>query len=501
MRMREAAGPRMTRRHCCGGLLAMLGTLGAAGCATVAGVSPDREQQMGEEEAREVERTVGLVRDPALVRYVGQLGERLARAASRPSMSGQVRIADDREPNAFALPGGWVHVTRGLLALVNREDELAGVVAHEIAHVVERHAVRRMSAATPFAVLFGAPAAILQRVSPVLGGVLGSAGEMATGLVLAPYSREQEHEADRVGIALAARAGWDPHGLGTFLQTLEREDRLDRGGERRQSFFSTHPSTPERVKDIETLAGSLPRAVVPPIAASRAGLLERFDGLLVGDNPAYGVFLGSLFVHPEARLAMQMPPSWKTRATPEAAGALAGDGSAVVLFQWSADGDDPLAGARADRLSDRLVNRLERVRIGGLPAARLQAQTREGDLLDLTWIAHRGRVFRVTGICAIGDRERYAPLLERVATSLRPLGPGDEARISVTRLRIRPALGGETVAEVLARNGGTWSPARAAVANGVAVETELEAGWPLKIAVAERHALAADAGPRPVRER
>jgi predicted Zn-dependent protease len=482
--------PRLTRRQWCGGALAALGTLAAGGCATAAGVSPERERQIGREEAEEVARTTGLVEDPAVVGYVRQVGERLAGAAAHPAVTWQFHIADDPEPNAFALPGGWVYVTRGLLELVNREDELAGVVGHEIAHVAERHAARRVAAATPFAVLFGAPAAILDRVSPALGGVLGGAGKLATGLVVAPYSREQEREADRAGAALAAKAGWDPRGLGAFLETLEREDALDRGRERRPSFLSMHPATSERVREIEALAGSLPHAGTPPIAASRAALLGRLDGLLVGDNPAYGMFLGSLLLHPGADLAIEVPASWQARATPEAAGAIAGDGGAVVLFQRSAGGEDPVAGARADGLSDRLVSRLERVRLGELPAARLLAQTREGDLLDLTWLAHRHRVFRVTGICGISDRGRYAPVLDRVAMSVRPLRSGDRERILETRLRIWPARGGETLAEVLARSGSTWSPARAAVANGVAVLTRLEAGWPVKVAVRQRHASA-----------
>jgi predicted Zn-dependent protease len=477
----------LTRRECCGGLLVTLGTLAAGGCATVAGVSPEREQQAGREEAEEVERTTGLVKDPALVGYVRQVGERLVSAASATNVTWQFQVSDEPDPNAFALPGGWVYVTRGLLELVNREDELAGVVGHEVAHVVERHAAQRVSAATPFAVLFGAPAAILGRVSPALGGVLGGAGKLATGLVVAPYSREQEHEADRVGATLTAKSGWDPRALSTFLQTLEREDALDHAGERRSSFFSMHPATPERVKEIEALAGSLARANTPPIVGNREALLARLDGLLVGDNPAYGVFLDSLFVHPGADLAMQMPASWKTRATAEAAGAIAGDGGAVVLFQRRADGDDPVAGARSDGLSDRQVGRLERVRIGGLPAARLLAQTQQGDLLDLTWIAHRQRIFRVAGICEISGRERYAGALQQVATSTRPLRPGDRERILETRLRIRTARSGETLAQVLTRSNSPWSPARAAVANGVAVETRLEAGWPVKVAVRQRH--------------
>src|SRR5438105_10259832 len=209
----------LSRRQCCAGLVAMLGGIAAPGCLTV---SPQEERKLGRDEAQEVEKTVGLVRDRRLVEYIASIGTRLERAAARADISWQWNVADDAELNAFALPGGWVYVTRGLLALSNREDEIAGVMAHEMAHVLERHAVKRVGAATPLAVLFGVPSGILGMVSPSLGAIVGGAGRVVSGLALAPYSREQELAADRIGIALAARAGWDPAAPGRLLGTLER---------------------------------------------------------------------------------------------------------------------------------------------------------------------------------------------------------------------------------------------------------------------------------------
>jgi predicted Zn-dependent protease len=225
----------LTRRQSCGRLLTLVSGLAAARCATV---SPQEERRLGQKEAEEVERTVGLVREPRLVQYVTAVGGRLAQAAGRSDIAWKFSVADEGDQNAFSLPGGFVYVTRGLLALVNREDELAGVLAHEMAHVTERHAVNRVGAATPLAVLFGVPGGILGMVSPTLGGIVGGTGKMLSGLTLAPYSREQEHEADRVGIAFAARAGWDPRAVGEFLATLDRAESLAAGGgAKRSSFF------------------------------------------------------------------------------------------------------------------------------------------------------------------------------------------------------------------------------------------------------------------------
>jgi predicted Zn-dependent protease len=476
-------GPTITRRRWCGGLIAALGTLSLGGCATV---SPEDERQLGGEEARNVERTVGLVHDARAVDYVGQVAQRLAATAARNDLTWSFNVADGPESNAFALPGGWVYVTRGLLALVNREDELAGVLGHEMGHVLARHAAQQVSTATPFAVLFGAPAALIGRVSPALGSVVGGTGRLAAGLVLAPYSREQEREADRLGMELAARSGWDPLGLSGFLETLAAEDALAGQPPDRAPFLSTHPSTPDRVKGMAAVAGSFTRAAVPAIAGSRSALLGRLEGLLIGDNPAYGAFDGSALRHPTYDLALEMPAGWKTRRSPELAGAIAPDADALVFLQMVTGAEDPVSGARADGLSDRLIAKLERVEISGLRGARLVADSGEGERLYLTWIAHRRRVVRIAAVSEIRDWERYRDAIDKVVKSVHPLSAAERDRIVELRLRVQPARTGETVAQLSARYGTAWSAARVAVANGLTVSTRLEAGWPMKIALRER---------------
>jgi predicted Zn-dependent protease len=461
-----------------------MGSLAAGGCATI---SPQEERELGGKAAQDVERSTGLVREPRLVQYVDAIGTRLAQAAARPDITWRYAVADDSEANAFSLPGGYVYVTRGLLALTNVEDELAGVIGHEMAHITERHAVNRVERATPMAILFGVPGALLGMASPTLGGILGGAGHALSDLTLASYSRDQEHDADRVGIDFAARAGWDPHALGAFLRTLERADDLARGAPRQRSFLATHPSTPERMTRIENLARTLSRAPGGAIASSRAAFVNRLDGLVVGNPAANGVFEGRLFLHPDLDLAIQLPDGWKTVNKAAGAGAVAPDENAAVLLQIASEGDDPVAGARADGLNDAQVTQLRRLQISGLPAATLTAATKEGTRVALTWIAHRKRVFRVMGLSKGGDWDRYRPVFEQTTASFRPLRSDEAARIAESRLRVRPARAGESVAQVVARGGGTWNAAQAAVANGVTVDRKLDADWPVKVAVSERY--------------
>jgi predicted Zn-dependent protease len=241
------------------------------------------------------------------------------------------------------------------------------------------------------------------------------------------------------------------------------------------------------VENVEAAGRSLVRGAGAPVAATRAAFLTRLEGMVIGDNPAHGVFLGSLFLHPDVDVALEVPAGWKTVNTPRAAGAVAPGGDAVVLLTLVGPGDDPVTGAKKDGLPEPQVKRLQRGRIGTLPTARLVADTRDGNRVTLTWLAHRARIFRVTGMTRIGDWERHGPGLERVAASFRPLLAADRERVVESRLRTRRATAGETVAQVLARGGGTWNAARTAVANGTTVDATLEAGWPVKVPVAQRY--------------
>jgi predicted Zn-dependent protease len=479
-----------TRRQCCLGLLAALAapalTARASGSSRPSLVSAKKERELGQEAASEIERTVGLVRDPALVGYVREIGRRLVAQAAQPSAPYEFHVADDSEPNAFALPGGFVYVTRGILALANSEDELAGVMGHEIGHVVARHSVRQLEASTPFALLFGIPSAIVGVVSPALAGILGGVGKLASGIVLAPYSREQERDADRIGIELAARAGWDPAGLPSLLHTLEREGALAGSDSSRISFFANHPATPERVSDTTAAARTLPRGAANSIAATRPAFLGRLDGLVVGPDPANGIFVKNLFQHPPLALALEMPAGWKTKNSPAVAIASEPKGRAIVALQISAEGGDPVEGARQDGLDEREVSKITRRTISGLPAGQLIAQDREVRM-HLTWIAYQNHVFRVAGISPPRAFETYRESFARAASSFRPLRRDERDRVTEVRLRPRAARAGESLADLITRTGGVWKVEQTAVANGIAVDAKPAEGFAVKVPIRQRY--------------
>jgi predicted Zn-dependent protease len=453
-------------------------------------VSTDREKQLGREEAQRVEQEMGLLPDPALRSYVQAVGSRLAAQSPRRDVEYRFQVVDSPEPNAFALPGGYVYVTRGLLVITNSEDELATVIGHEIGHVAARHSAQQISRAAPLAAVTGLGAAVTGLVSPSLGRAVADAGGTASQFVLAPFSRDQEREADRVGQELAASAGWNPAALPAFLRAMSREEELERGGPRRPGFLDTHPSTPERVAATTEYARELARAPRAPVAQDRSAYLRRLDGLVVGPRASHGVFQGQQFLHPDLGFTVRFPDTWATENDAEQVAAMAPDQKALVMVELAAEGSDPLAGARAlEQALKTPIARSARVSsVNGLPVARAQLRGRAGDgdvLVQFAWIAYGGHVYQIAGVTPLDRSAAFQPTFDGVIQSFRALRPEERAAIREVRLRLVEARAGETLAALAARSGTVWSAAMVAVANGLAPDARLAAGQLVKVPVAE----------------
>jgi len=452
--------------------------LGLFGCASLVD-----EQKLGDDEAKKVEQEMGLLREPALEGYVRAVGEKLAAVSDRPDGPWKFQVIDRPEPNAFALPGGYVYVTRGLLALVNSEDELAGVVGHEIGHVTAHHTTKRIGVAVltaPVTIATGLAGFAVGTVSPLLGSAVSGTGEVITGgLVIAPFSRDQEHEADELGQALAARAGYDPAGLPRFLHTLDRDMALLPGDQRSFHFLDSHPLTPDRVARTQERAGQLTRAAASPIAGSRAAFVAKLDGLLVGDDPAQGVFEKSRFLHPELDFALDFPAGWKTQNTNDSVGALSPAKDAVVALHMAAQDSslDQVLAKLAEKQSDVSF---ERFQVSGLRAARTRTSG-SGKVTEITLIEYEKTVYGVVGQSADSVASQYAPVFRATAGSFRPLHASERKSIREVRLRVRTARANETPADLAKRTGSSWKAERVAVANGVETADRFAAGWPVKV--------------------
>jgi predicted Zn-dependent protease len=461
--------------------------------------SSRREIELGAELARDVESSIGLVREPqALAEYVAALGARLAELSPRRDVEYHFAIVDMQEPNAFALPGGWIYVSRGLLAIVNSEDELASVLGHEIAHVAARHAVQRETRALPIGIL----SALGALAGGIVGGeqlarAIGALPQVAGGLLLASYSRDQEREADQLGQALAAQAGFDPAQMAAFFVTLGAETALGakESGRRPRgpSFFDTHPGTPERVRAAEERAASLVRAEPAPLAGTRAELLARLDGLRVAPDPREGLFREELFLHPDLDFALRFPAGWQTQNARDAVAAVAPRGEAVLVLRLQGRGDDPRAAAIEFAREHQLVlSDLQRVPLEGLSGVRALAgvPTREGAFVaDLTFVAHGGLIFRLAGAAPVAHYEAHARELAEASRSFRRLSGRERESFEIVLLRPVRARPGERITQLTARTKSAWSPERVAVANAMPLAEPLSGDALLKLARTEPYPL------------
>ena len=452
-------------------------------------LTTEREVAEGRTAAQQVASEMGIVSDPGRVAYVRALGGRLAVLSPRQDLSYDFNIVDMTEANAFALPGGHIYVSRGLLALANSEQELANVIGHEIGHVAARHHAQQEARAQEVGVLsaLGTLAAAVL-AGPEAAQQIGQLGQIAGAGFLASHSRDQEREADEIGQALAAKGGWNPSGMAEFLSTLERETTLERGEQRYPSFLDTHPATPERVQSAIGRAKSLARAPSNPIARDRAAFLKTLDGLVVDEDPAAGLFESTLFRQPDLDFRVAFPEGWKTVNSPAAVGGAASDQSAMIQLSIQGQGSDPRAGAEAFLAKEKLpVVSHGPTSVGALPGyqVRVKQTTQQGEIGALfTWIAHRNEIYRLECVAAEARFARFAPVCERTVESFRPLDAADREQIRTHVLRIESARPGESLAALGVRTGNVWSPDKTAVANGLDSPSRLPADGLVKIAVA-----------------
>ena len=299
------------------GFLVLVTAIACAGCATnpatgkrqISFVSPSKEVEMGREADPAVIEQYGLYGDSAVAKYVDSVGQRLASVSELPALSWHFRVLDSPVVNAFAIPGGYIYITRGILAYLNSEAQLAGVLGHEIGHITARHSAQQITKSQIAGVGLLAGAVFVGALRPYAG----LAGQ-GLQLLFLKYSRDNESQADELGVGYATRAGYDPRVIPTTYAMLKRVG--ERQGDQLPGFLSTHPDPGDR----EIRTSQLARAAV---AGGRRDLTigseryrARVEGIVYGDDPRAGYFVGNRFYHPDLGFEMIFPDGWKNANQP-----------------------------------------------------------------------------------------------------------------------------------------------------------------------------------------
>lgn len=291
--------------------LVIVGTALLPGCATnpVTGrreitlVSPEQELEIGRQGYAPVLAEYGLYDDAALQSYVNTVGQRVAKVSHLPDLEWHFTIVDDPAVNAFAMPGGYIYVTRGLLAHLGSEGQLAGVLGHEIGHVTRRHSAAQMTQQQ----LYGAGLALGSLVSQTVARYSGAA-QQALGLMFLKFSRTDESQADELGVEYATKAGYDPREIPATYRTLQRIGEAS--GQQLPGFMSTHPDPGDRQRVTTDLAQKA-AAGKTGLLVNAAAYVQRMDGVLFGQDPRQGYFAGDDYFHPTMRFHMRFPAGWR----------------------------------------------------------------------------------------------------------------------------------------------------------------------------------------------
>ncbi|XOV87685.1 MAG: M48 family metalloprotease [Pseudomonadota bacterium] len=331
-------------------------------------LSEKEEIELGAQEHQKIIAQYGVYRDPALSEYVSMVGNRVARESSRPDLEYHFTILNDEMINAFALPGGYIYVTRGILMHLNSEAELAAVLGHEIAHVTEKHALRNQGR--------GKVLGVLTTAAAIVTGTPGvyELGNLFGGVLLSGYSREFELEADAVGAAYMAKAGYAPDAMLRTIEILKNNDRIeieqarieDRQPRIYHGFLSTHPDNDTRYKEAIRESGKLLTDSDQFLKVDE--FLEKLNGLPYGDARQTGVVRKNTFYHPKLGIKLRFPTGWRIETTPQGVQAVSTVADAVFAISTGrlASTDTPGSYVK-DRLGMNIREGRE-MTIAGLPA-------------------------------------------------------------------------------------------------------------------------------------
>lgn len=300
----------------------------ATGQRQLALMGQGQEIELGRQADQEITASMGLYPDQELQSYVERVGRSLAAKSERPDLPWTFRAVDDPVVNAFALPGGFIYLTRGLLTHLTSEAEMASVLGHEIGHVTGRHSVERISKSQ----LAGIGLVVGMILQPELRNY-GDLAQTGLGLLFLKFSRDDEREADELGLRYIDQANYDPREMVEVFDVL-RQVSARQGEGRVPGWLATHPTPESRIetiaKAVAQRGGDLSQRVV-----GREPFLAAIDGVVFGENPREGYFRGSLFIHPELAFQVRFPDGWKTSNTRQAVGAVSPRQDAVVVVTLS----------------------------------------------------------------------------------------------------------------------------------------------------------------------
>jgi predicted Zn-dependent protease len=467
-------------------IIAMLAL--SSGCATnpvtgerqLALISESQEIQMGQEAAVQAEQSIGLVQDQALQNYVHRIGTTMAAESERPELPWTFRVVDDPTPNAFALPGGYIFVTRGILSLMGSEAELAGVIGHEIGHVTARHSVTLMSRAQIAQLGLGLGSIFVPAIAEL--GQLAGAGLQ---LLFLSYGRDAERQADDLGFRYSLQQNYDVREMANMFAQLQRSSEAA-GQSPLPTWLASHPYPEERIDRVQQALATLDR----DLSSTRTNVdayMNRIDGLVYGNNPRAGFFEGGLFLHPDLRFSVRFPQGWQTQNLAQSVTGVSEQQDAIMQLTL-AQGSETQAAEQFFSQQGLASSQVSRTTINGNPAVTgyFQGETQDGTIAGVAaFISYDNRTYQILTYTPAQLLQRYDQLFRSAIGSFERLTDSRALNVQPNRIAIVRPSQAMTLAEFNRRYPSTIDIAELALINQLGdANSRIPAGTPVKRVIA-----------------
>ncbi len=403
-------------------------------------MSEAQEIAMGQEADPQIVAQYGLYDDKALQQFITEKGNQMVVKSHRPDIKYEFKIVDSEVLNAFAVPGGYVYFTRGIMAHFNNEAQFAGVLGHETGHITARHTVAQQRNA--MLGQLGILAGVI--INPNLGQFANTASQ-GLGLLFLKFGRDAERQADELGVEYSSKIGYDAKEMADFFQTLERKSEGSESAEL-PTFLSSHPNPGDRYVTVNKLATEWKQKLnLTNAMINRNTYLKRIEGLVYGEDPRQGYLENSVFYHPELKFQFPTPAGWQYQNTPQRVQMAPKDGKALLMMML-APGNNLQEAAR-NLLEQNGLQALQQqqVTVNGLPAIatiaqplpqQQQQQQQAPPVRVLSYlIQYNNAIYSILGVSAAQDFNQFMPTFERTMEGFRQLT--DQAKINKKPERIR----------------------------------------------------------------
>lgn len=445
-------------------------------------LSEAEELAMGQQADAEIRREMGVYPDQELQRYVQDLGMRLAQQSHRPNLPWTFTVVDSPAINAFAVPGGFVYITRGILPYLGDEAELAGVLGHEIGHVTARHVNQQYSRQAMGGIGLMVLSIFVPQTAP-----FQDVSSMGLGVLFLKYDRNDELQSDQLGMEYESALGYDPSAVPRFLSTLARVDKLSERGV--PNWLSTHPEPGSRVEKAQPALAKFMSDNTR--TRNQDAFLRAIDGVVVGDSVEQGIVRGNAFAHPMMRIALEFPDGWEVANSAETVMAREPGTEHFMLLQMV---EQP----RGRSIEEVARNAMRQAgyqpldgtpeRFGGLDA---WVGVYRGSLSGVGKVTMRAahiamgrQVFVFAGFAPDGEYDQVRRDIEAAIQTFRELTPQEAAQIRPNKLAYYTVRQGDSWQSIAQRAGkGISNAATLAIMNGVEVYEQPQPGDRVKIVV------------------